>query len=84
VTVLGNTSDLNSTVLAFNIADIYLRDRLGYCADPVAVKTAPTAKQLDAYSGTYELFPGTLFTFSSDESDLCLRLLEASHSLCRH
>jgi hypothetical protein len=72
VAVLGNASDLNSTVLAFGIADIYLRDRPGYRADPVAVKTAPTAKQLEAYSGTYELFPGTLFTLSSDQGRLML------------
>jgi len=70
--VLGNASDLNSTVLAFSIADIYLRDHPGYRSDPVPVKTAPTAKQLDAYSGTYELFPGTLFTLSSDGSRLML------------
>ncbi len=44
VAVLGNASDLNSTVLAFGIADIYLRDRPGYRADPVAVKTEPTAE----------------------------------------
>ena len=75
VAVLGNANDLNSTVLAFQIADIYLRDRPGYQADPVPAKTVPTAKQLDEYSGTYELFPGDRYTLSSDGSHLLIASL---------
>ncbi|WEJ99628.1 MAG: serine hydrolase [Candidatus Sphingomonas phytovorans] len=66
VAVLGNVADLNSAHLAFALADLYLADQPGYRAEPAAVPTAPTPRQLATYAGAYELFPGLIFTVSTD------------------
>ncbi|CUS43042.1 MAG: serine hydrolase domain-containing protein [Pseudomonadota bacterium] len=66
VAVLGNVADLNSARLAFALADIYLADRPGYRVEPAAAPAAPTPRQLASYAGAYELFPGLIFTVSTD------------------
>jgi hypothetical protein len=63
VVVLANSSSINPTRAAFNIADIYLGNELtGPPPGPNAIASAPTVDvepaMLDRYAGLYRLGPG--------------------------
>ncbi|MES2054667.1 MAG: serine hydrolase domain-containing protein [Pseudomonadota bacterium] len=70
VSVLSNAADIDSAKIAFAIADIYLADRPAYRAPERLAPTMPDAAQLAGYAGNYELFPGLIFTLSSDGKQL--------------
>lgn len=75
VAVLGNVDDLNSGLLATAAADIYLAGRPGWRDAPAKAARAPRPAQLAAYAGSYELFPGLIFSLSTDGRQLRLEPL---------
>lgn len=68
ISVLSNRSDIDASVLAYKIADLYLAP----IAAAPAVQAQPTRAELAAYAGDYELFPAVLLTFSTDGEQLFL------------
>lgn len=68
VAVLANRSDIDASVLAFRIADLFLPALAQEAGD----HTAPSQSDLAAYAGVYELFPGLLLNFSADGDRLRL------------
>jgi CubicO group peptidase (beta-lactamase class C family) len=72
VAVLSNDADFDSAKIAFAVADVYLKDRSAYRVSPPRRRTTPSAAQLKAYAGDYELFPGLIFSFRVDGRRLLL------------
>jgi CubicO group peptidase (beta-lactamase class C family) len=78
VAVFGNVADFNSGKIATEVAEVYLAGRPGYRG--VATKGTPTAEQLAAFAGTYELFPGLIFNLTTDGRQLWLTTLGGAKS----
>lgn len=72
VAVLSNVANFNSGAIASAIADIYLAGKPGYHPVTSAAPRSPTSRQLASYTGTYELFPGLIFTISTDGQRLLI------------
>lgn len=70
VSVLANRSDIDAAEIAFAMFDVFLADAPGYEAEPLPVWEPATPGQLAAYSGDYEIFPGLIFTISTDGEGL--------------
>lgn len=78
VVVLGNADDVDTAKIAFAVADIYLASHPAYRAPPKKARTVPTAAMLANDAGDYELFPGLIFTLSTDGDALYFALLGSS------
>jgi len=78
IAVLGNSADVDTAKIAFAVADIYLASRPAFRAPPPAIRSTPTAAMLDAYAGDYELFPGLIFTLSTNGQALYFASLGSS------
>lgn len=74
VTILANRDDVDAAELAYRIADIYLSDHPAYREPPVDT-ARPTAEDLAAYAGTYELFPSLVFSLRRDGDRLMFKQL---------
>ena len=75
VVVLGNVADLNSGLLATQVADLYLADRRGYRRDATPSRTSPDALALADYAGRYQLFPGLIFDITAKDGQLYFQQL---------
>ena len=75
--LLANAGDVRPATLSFNIADIYLKDRLQPAPDKTSLGDKPEVtidpKVLDAYVGDYELRPGFIISFWKDQDHLVAR-----------
>lgn len=70
VSILSNTSQFDTAKVAYNIADIYLKDKPEYVEKVVSELQYPTEKQLKEFAGNYEVFPGLIFSITSDAEKL--------------
>ncbi|HFB54694.1 MAG TPA: class A beta-lactamase-related serine hydrolase, partial [Hellea balneolensis] len=70
VSIMSNTSQFDTAKTAYNIADIYLKDKPDYTEPPVENIQYPTKEQLESYVGTYELFSGVILSITSDSKAL--------------
>ncbi|MEM7051244.1 MAG: serine hydrolase domain-containing protein [Acidobacteriota bacterium] len=70
VALLGNRSDLDTAKIAFQILEAFLADHPSYTA-PAPLRWSPASRaDLAAFSGTYELIPGLIFSLSTDGEKL--------------
>lgn len=69
VAILANRKDVDAAEIAYRVADIYLGDRAAYRAAPVD-ESRPTPKDLAAYAGDYQLYPGIIFNIRRDGNRL--------------
>lgn len=70
IALLSNRGDFDGAQLAFDIADIFLRDAENFQIAPEPEWQPATQEELDRYSGLYELFPGTIFDISNADGQL--------------
>ena len=70
ISILSNRDDLDTAKLAYSIIDIFLKDHADYSNDRVLEWKAATPGELISYVGDYELFPGLIFSISSEGSEL--------------
>ena len=71
VAVLANANDIDTSIIAYGIAERYLSHRPAWRA-PAPDTGRPSRRQLAAYAGDYELFPGFIFSLRSDGRRLLL------------
>src|SRR3546814_3952224 len=80
VSVLSNAADFDTAKIAFAVADIYLSAKPAYKPATLTDVGVPTPEMLAAYAGDYELFPGLIFTISTDgRQDRKSTRLNSSH-----
>lgn len=79
VIILANTAEMDPSLLALKIADIYLGDKL----KPVPpspnqqrVEVNIDPKLLDAYVGAYEIRPGVVLTITKEKNQLTGQITE--------
>ena len=75
VAVLSNAADFDTAAIAFAIADIYLSDRVGYEVQSAPAEERPSAEQLAAYAGDYEIFPGLILSIRTEADRLIFSVL---------
>ena len=75
VAVVANANDVDTSEIAYGIAERYLSHRPGYRA-PAPDNGRPNRRQLAAYAGDYELFPGYFFRIGTDGRRLLVSTLD--------
>ncbi|MGX5729265.1 serine hydrolase domain-containing protein [Pseudoxanthomonas beigongshangi] len=75
VAVVANANDIDTSEIAYGIAERYLSHRPGYRA-PSPDNSRPSRRQLASYAGDYELFPGYFFRVGTDGRHLLLSTLD--------
>jgi len=68
VVILGNGNDFKPFQLVYQIVDIFFREKEKEVTPPI--KTKYTTKELDQFTGTYEMFPGSLFNILAANNSL--------------
>ncbi|MEP3421488.1 MAG: serine hydrolase domain-containing protein [Erythrobacter sp.] len=68
ITVMGNRSDFLKAAFAFDVAELFLADRLAPLPD--ADFEPETGEALDKYVGDYRLFAGVVFSVRRDRDQL--------------
>lgn len=75
VAVVANANNVDTSEIAYGIAEHYLSHRPGYRA-PAPDSSRPSPRQLASYAGDYELFPGYFFRVGTDGRQLLLSTLD--------
>ena len=75
VAVVANANDVDTSEIAYGVAAAYLSHRPGYRVSSTD-KSGPGRRQLAAYAGDYELFPGYFFRVTSDGRRLFVATLD--------
>ena len=70
IAVLANRDDLDSARIAYDLADILSGDAPSASAADRQVKATRNPAGFDAFTGTYELFAGTVFSIGHDGKTL--------------
>lgn len=70
ISILSNRTDFDTAKIAFQLADVYLKNDASFKEEAEATWELSTALELDKLSGTYELYPGLLFEISTDGDGL--------------
>lgn len=68
VVILGNNNDFKPFELIYEIVDLFLMEPEQKVPSPI--KTIYTTKELDQFTGTYEMFPGSLFNIIAENNAL--------------
>jgi len=68
VVILGNNNDFKPFQLIYEIVDLFLMEHEQKVPSPL--KTIYTTKELERFSGTYEMFPGSLFNIIAENNAL--------------
>lgn len=68
VVILGNSNDFKPFELIYEIVDLFLIEHEQKVPSPI--KTIYTTKELDQFTGTYEMFPGSLFNIIAEKNAL--------------
>ncbi len=71
VVMMGNIESFNPLDLAYNLADLYLKDHLE-APKPVKLPQYNT-QQLQKWEGDYEVFPGSFFTLKAKNDSLFIQ-----------
>lgn len=75
VAVVANANDVDTSEIAYGIAERYLSRRPAYRAPP-RDGSRPDRRRLASYAGDYELFPGYFFRIGTDGRRLLLSTLD--------
>ncbi len=66
--ILGNSNDFKPFQLVYEIVDLFLKE---YEKEtPLPTKTIYTTQELKPFTGTYEMFPGSLFNIIAENNEL--------------
>lgn len=68
VVILGNNNDFKPFQLVYEIIDLFLKEHEK--ENPLPQKTTYTTQELKPFEGTYEMFPGSLFTIIAESNSL--------------
>lgn len=68
VIILGNNGDFKPFQLVYEIVDLFLKEY--EIETPMPVKTIYTTQELKQFTGTYEMFPGSLFNIIAENNTL--------------
>ncbi len=68
VIILGNNNDFKPFQLVYEIVDLFLKEQEKEV--PFPKKTTYTTKELEQFTGTYEMFPGSLFNIIAENNTL--------------
>jgi CubicO group peptidase (beta-lactamase class C family) len=77
VAILSNRSDFDTAAMAFSFADIYLSASDRYGDESTKSFVPATAKDLVAYEGDYEFYPGVIFSLEATPDGLTFAPLGA-------
>ena len=78
ISILSNRSDFDTAKLAFALVDNFLSDEVDFVEDEIKQLVPPSSEQLNSYVGDYLLYPGIIFTISTDGSGLYFSSLNSS------
>ncbi|WP_027388245.1 serine hydrolase domain-containing protein [Chryseobacterium gregarium] len=68
VIILGNNGDFKPFELVYQIVDLFLKEY--EIETPLLIKTHYTTQELKQFTGTYEMFPGSLFNIIAENNTL--------------
>jgi hypothetical protein len=68
VTIPGNNGDFKPFELVYQIVDLFLKEY--EIETPLPIKTSYTTQELKQFTGTYEMFPGSLFNIIAQNNTL--------------
>jgi CubicO group peptidase (beta-lactamase class C family) len=68
VIILGNNNDFKPFELVYQIVDLFLKEY--EIETPLPIKTSYTTQELKRFTGTYEMFPGSLFNIIAENNTL--------------
>ncbi|MEO1172888.1 MAG: hypothetical protein AAFX94_12695, partial [Myxococcota bacterium] len=68
--ILSNRTDFDTAALAFALLDAFLGDAPGYTPEPPEAWDPAKREELDSFAGTYQMFPGVIFTLTASDSGL--------------
>lgn len=68
VIILGNNADFKPFQLVYQIVDLFLKEY--EIETPLPIKTIYTTQELKQFTGTYEMFPGSLFNIIAENNTL--------------
>jgi len=68
VIILGNNNDFKPFQLVYEIVALFLKEQEKEL--PLPKKTTYTTKELEQFTGTYEMFPGSLFNIIAENNTL--------------
>jgi len=68
VIILGNNSDFKPFQLVYEIVDLFLKEQEKEF--PLPKKNTYTTKELERFTGTYEMFPGSLFNIIAENNSI--------------
>ncbi|MCX2745488.1 serine hydrolase [Mangrovivirga sp. M17] len=68
VVILGNNNDFTPLNIVYNIVDLFLEEHLEEPSAPKKVRYSN--KELKAFEGTYEMFPGTYYNILAENDTL--------------
>lgn len=68
VVILGNSNDFKPLQLVYQIVDLFFIEQENKV--PLPTKTTYTTKELELFTGTYEMFPGSLFNIIAENNSL--------------
>ena len=78
VAVISNRTDFDKAAFAFSLADLYLPFDSEETAPPPEETPPATAKELAAFAGDYEVFPGVIFSIRAVPEGLTFAMFGAS------
>lgn len=70
VVILSNRADFDTAKIAFALADIFLQGRKGFQETSQNPWNKATLRELEALTGSYELYPGIIFEISTTGENL--------------
>ncbi|WP_100075252.1 serine hydrolase domain-containing protein [Chryseobacterium camelliae] len=68
VVILGNNNDFKPFQLVYEVVDLFLKENEKEIPSPI--KTIYTTQELKPFTGTYEMFPGSLFNIIAENNEL--------------
>lgn len=78
VSILSNRHDFDTAKMAFALLDTFLSESPNYTKTPPVEFNLSSPKQLTAYAGDYEFFPGVVFSLRAEKDGLTFTTLGAN------